>query len=212
MQRVDPFPASEFDQWAGSYDEDVVTNDRFPFAGYQQVLRTIQREADARAGMTVLDVGVGTGNLARLFLMDGCRVWGVDYSPAMLEKARAKLPEVMLVLHDLRAAWPKDLDRRFDRIVSAYTLHHFELDRKVSLLSELSRDRLETGGRIVIADISFPSLTDMQAFAGTVGEAWEQEPYWLADETQAALRAARLQCSYQQVSACGGVYRIEPAA
>lgn len=211
MQRIDPFPASDFDEWADSYDDDVVTYDRFPFAGYGQVLRTVLAEAAPRAGMTVLDLGIGTGNLARLFFDAGCHVWGTDYSPAMLAKARLKMPEATLVLHDLRAAWPAELDRRFDRIVSAYTFHHFALERKVGMLTEMSRNRLEPGGRIVIADVSFPSLPDMQTFAETVGDLWEEEPYWLADEAKAALKEAGLASSYQQVSPCGGVYRIEQA-
>jgi putative AdoMet-dependent methyltransferase len=211
MQRVDPFPASDFDQWADSYDGDVLAYDRFPFAGYRQVLDAVVTEADAYAGMTVLDIGIGTGNLARLFLEAGCRVWGADYSPAMLEKARGKLPGATLVLHDLRAAWPKQLDRRFDRIVSAYAFHHFELERKADMLTEISSQHLEAGGRIVIADISFPSLPEMRTFAATIGDEWEEEPYWLADEALALLREAGLHCGYQQVSACGGVYRIEPA-
>ena len=211
MQRVDPFPASDFDQWAESYDGDVVANDRFPFAGYPQVLKAVLRAAAPRAGMTVLDIGIGTGNLARLFADAGCRVWGTDYSPGMLAKARLKIPEATMVLHDLRGAWPSQLDRRFDQMVSAYTLHHFELAHKARMLAEMSRDHLEANGQIVIADISFPSLPDMQRFALDVGDLWEEEPYWVAEQALGALADAGLSCSYQQVSACGGVYRIEPA-
>ncbi len=211
MQRVDPFPASDFDQWADSYDQDVVAYDRFPFAGYPQVLKTVLDEAAASDGMSVLDLGTGTGNLAQLFLQAGCQVWGADYSRAMLDKARRKIPQARLVLHDLRAAWPSELDRRFDRIVSAYALHHFDLQHKVSMLVEMSRDHLEVSGRIVVADISFLNLRDMQAFEKKNSDVWEQEPYWVADEAQSALREAGLRCRYQQVSPCGGVYRIEPA-
>jgi len=211
MHQVNPFPASDFDEWSDSYDSDVVTHDQFPFAGYDRVLESVLSKAAERAGMTVLDIGTGTGNLAKHFLEAGCQVWGSDYSPAMLTKAQLKLPEATLVLYDLRGAWPAELDRRFERIVSAYAFHHFSLKRKVSMLVEMSRDRLEPGGRIVIADVSFPSLPDMQAFAATVGDLWEEEPYWLADQAQEVLKDAGLASSYQQVSPCGGVYRIERA-
>lgn len=210
MPRADRFPASDFDEWADSYDLDVVSLDRFPFAGYSETLQAVVDAAAPLAGMTVLDLGIGTGNLARCFADAGCEVWGSDYSTAMLGKARQKLPDVELVLHDLRDPWPSELDRRFDRIVSAYALHHFELDQKVRLLTAMCRDHLEPGGYMVIADISFPTLPDMQAFAAAVGDEWEWEPYWLADETQRALRGARLACMYQQVSPCSGVYRIGP--
>lgn len=211
MPRADRFPASDFDEWADSYDLDVVSFDRFPFAGYSETLQAVVDTAAPRAGMTVLDLGIGTGNLARYFADAGCKVWGSDYSTAMLERARQKLPEVTLVLHDLRDPWPSELDRRFDRIVSAYTMHHFDLHEKVRILAGMSKDHLEPGAYIVIADISFPSLQDMQAFATASGDAWEEEPYWLAGEAKSALKEAGFACQYQQVSPCSGVYRIEPA-
>jgi len=49
MQSADPFPASEFDQWAESYDADVLTYDTFPFAGYEQVLDAVV-EMNGRRG------------------------------------------------------------------------------------------------------------------------------------------------------------------
>jgi putative AdoMet-dependent methyltransferase len=211
MGRIDPFPAGDFDEWADAYDSDVVTQHLFPFAGYQQVLESVLIKASARTGMTVLDIGTGTGNLAKLFMEAGCQVWGTDFSPAMLAKARHKLPEATLVLHDLRSAWPAELDRRFERIVSAYTFHHFELDHKVMLVTEMIRDHLEDAGRMLIADVSFPSLPEMRAFAEGMGDLWEEEPYWLADAALAALENAGFRCTYEQVSACGGVYGIERA-
>ena len=57
MQSADPFPASEFDQWAESYDADVVTYDTFPFAGRldRVEVRLVSRDtgaaSDARAAM-----------------------------------------------------------------------------------------------------------------------------------------------------------------
>jgi putative AdoMet-dependent methyltransferase len=211
MGRVDPFPASEFDAWADTYDADVVSHDQFPFAGYRQVLEAVIATADPRPGMSVLDIGIGTGNLARLFIENGCRVWGSDYSPMMLEKARQKVPEATLVAHDLREDWPTELERRFDRIVSAYTFHHFDLSAKVSMLAEASKSHLLDGGRIVIADISFRNMQDMRSFAALVGKEWEEEPYWQADDALEALKRAGMNATYQQVSACGGVYRIEAA-
>src|SRR5512141_3031403 len=99
----------------------------------------------------------------------------------MLAKAREKLPAAHFVLHDLRAAWPAELERRFDRIVSAYVFHHFELVEKLTLCQKLVTQRLTPGGSLVIADLSFPDRPAMEGFARSVGNLWEQEPYWLAD-------------------------------
>ena len=209
MQSADPFPASEFDQWAESYDADILTYNTFPFAGYEQVLDAVVEMAAAEAGMSVLDLGVGTGNVALRFSALGCRMWCTDYSPSMLEKARLKLPEARLILHDLREPLPPELNRRFDRIVSAYAFHHFELNQKVTLTSQLIRDQLVPGGSMTIADISFPTADDMGNFAASIGDQWNEEPYWLADRALPALRQAGLNAEYRQISPCAGVFRID---
>ena len=206
MQSADPFPASEFDQWAESYDADVVTYDTFPFAGYEQVLDAVVELAGAEAGMSVLDLGVGTGNLAHRFSALGCRLWCTDYSPSMLEKARLKLPEARLVLHDFRDPFPPELNRRFDRIVSAYTFHHFELDQKAALTSRLAREHVVPGGSVIIADISFPSVEKMREFAAAIGDHWNEEPYWLADEAPAGTAPGRPERRIPaDLTVCGGV-------
>ncbi len=208
MSTSDPFSPEEFDPWAETYDQDVVSQNQFPFAGYEQVMETVVRIAAPQSGMSVLDVGTGTGNLARRFARVGCELWCTDFSQAMLAKARAKLPEAHFVQHDLRQAWPAELERQFDRIVSAYVFHHFEAGEKVKLCKGLAASHLAAGGKLVIADISFESEKAMQAFAKSAGKLWEQEPYWLADEAIPALTEAGLLVSYEQVSACAGVYAI----
>ena len=208
MSQPDPFPPSEFDPWAATYDGDVAAQNQFPFNGYRQVLQTVIELAQPRPGMSVLDVGTGTGNLAVLFARQGCELWCTDFSEAMLAKARSKLPQAHLVLHDLRASLPAGLNRRFDRIVSAYVFHHFELTRKIELCRELATSHLVPGGKLIIADLSFRDKQEMDAFAQSVGELWEQEPYWLADESVQGLASAGLIVEYAQVSACAGVYDI----
>jgi putative AdoMet-dependent methyltransferase len=204
----DPFPASDFDPWAESYDRDVTTYSDFPFAGYKQVLEKVVTLAEVRPGMEVLDLGTGTGNLAARFAEKGCSLWCTDFSEAMLTRARLKLPQAHFVLHDLRSAWPVELDRRFDRIVSGYVFHHFELDRKVDLCRELVDLHLAPQGRLVIADLSFPSQVALDEFKLGCDD-WEQEFYWLADESLRALTNAGLNANYEHISTCAGVYLIQ---
>ena len=51
MQCTDAFPASDFDLWANSYDNDVVKSDTFPFAGFDRVLEAVVQLATATAGV-----------------------------------------------------------------------------------------------------------------------------------------------------------------
>jgi cyclopropane fatty-acyl-phospholipid synthase-like methyltransferase len=205
----DPFPFSDFDAWAETYDGDLIAQNRFPFDGYEQALDTVLQLSAPEVGMSVLDIGTGTGNLAVRFAQRGCKLWCTDFSEAMLAKAREKLPQANLLLHDLRAQWPAQLERRFDRIVSAYVFHHFELSQKVRLCKKLVDQHLVSGGRLVVADLSFPDGAAMVQFARSIGELWEAEPYWLATDSMEGLQAAGLTATYHQVSKCAGVYCLQ---
>jgi cyclopropane fatty-acyl-phospholipid synthase-like methyltransferase len=205
---IDQFPASDFDGWASKYDLDVLDEAHYPFAGYQLALDTVVRLAEPKLGMRVLDVGTGTGNLAALFAARGCSLWGTDFSPVMLEAARRKLPQVQFVLADARHGWPTELPPVFERIVSAYTFHHFELAEKIRILAGLS-DHLTSQGQLVMADIAFPDHASQENVRQLVGDAWDDEYYWLADETIAALSEAGLKAAFSPVSFCAGVFLME---
>jgi putative AdoMet-dependent methyltransferase len=201
-----------FDEWAQRYDASV-RDESFPLAGYESVLSEIARAADVQAGMSLLDLGIGTGNLAARFAQAGCAIWGIDFSSRMLEKARERLPQAQLIQADLLGPWSAELSRRFDRIVSAYVLHHFELAKKVELLERLANQHLATQGRIVIGDVSYPTVDARQQAQRAMGYSWEEdEYYWAADEAESTCARVGLQVTYRQVSTCGGVFIVQRAS
>ncbi len=198
-----------FDNWVGRYERSVQSTSGFPFDGYEQVLDEIVRLAAAQSYMRVLDLGIGTGNLAKRFVSLGCTVCGVDFSPKMLAEARVNLPQVRLVEADLLGDWAVSLDQRFDRIVSAYVFHEFDLSTKISLLKRLAHDHLTDGGRIIIGDIAFPTVQAREEAHQRWLRIWdEREDYWAADEVTTACEKAGLQLRYTQVSSCGGTFVI----
>jgi putative AdoMet-dependent methyltransferase len=214
-----------FDEWAETYDLSVSDYSGFPFEGYEGVLDAVASAAGPAPGMAVLDLGIGTGRLARRFLDAECCVWGLDFSVKMLAKTHARFPQIELIKADLLGDWPIDKDRRFHRIASAYVLHEFDLDSKTRLITRLVRQHLEPGGRMVVGDISFQTGVARDEAGRKWGGAWdeakqewqgslwdEDEHYWAADEAIDALAHAGLLVEYRQVSFCGGVYVIEPGA
>ena len=126
------YQAGHFDAWADQYDRSVHEATGFPFAGYEAVLQEVVRQAAVAAGSCVLDLGTGTGNLARLFAAQGCEVWALEFSAKMCERALAAVPGIRCAQVDILGPWPEDFRRRFDGIVSAYVFHHFDLATKVA--------------------------------------------------------------------------------
>lgn len=198
-----------FERWAARYDQSVQT-DKGIFASYDLVIAEVVGVAGVEAGMRVLELGIGTGNLAQQFVALSCEVWGVDFSPAMLAIAQAKIPQVRLIQMDLTAEWPETLQQRFDRIVANFVLHEFDLETKVSLLQRLATQHLVERGLIVVGDVAFPTA---EARRQSGAESWdEDEYYWAADETIAACAGAGLEITFRQISWCTGVFVVKLAS
>ena len=172
-----------FEGWAETYDtrlrKDQAT---FPLQGYGEVLDELVRRIQAAPGLQVLDLGVGTGNLSARLVWKGCAVWGVDFSAEMLTHARAKLPQGILVQADILKEWPAEIQRPFDRVVSAYVLHEFDLEAKIALLHRIASQHLLAGGWIAIADVAFPTGEARAAASRRWAENWDDDEfYWAAD-------------------------------
>lgn len=94
-------------------------------------------------GQRLLDAGIGSGLSAQLFAQAGLEIYGMDFSPAMLDICRAKGFAADLQQHDLlQIPWPYR-SGRFDHVVCCGVLHFIaELD---DIFSEAARV-LATGG------------------------------------------------------------------
>ena len=201
-----------FDEWAGQYDGDVLSDKgNFPFAGYERVLDRLVSLADVRPGMRILDLGIGTGNLAARFVEKGCGVWGLDFSAEMLALTQTKLPQARLVQADLLGDWTKELQPPYDRVVSAYVFHEFGFEAKLNLLRQIMSDCLSAGGMILVADIAFPDA----ALLGAASDHWrweQDEYYWDAAEALDTCKRCGWQGTYEQISSCGGVFTFSKGA
>ena len=106
-----------------------------------------------KAGMKVLDVGVGTGLVAAqacLLVGDPGLVTGVDPSPGML--AASRLPHTMRLIEGRAESLPFP-DHHFDFLSMGYALRHIS-DLSVAF-AEFERV-LKPGGRLCLLEITKP--------------------------------------------------------
>ncbi len=123
-----------------------------------------------RPGQTVVDLGTGTGTLARGFARRGCRAIGIDPSPAMLESARHEsLGDGVAVEYHLASAEDTGLEACCADFVCAGQCWHW-FDR-FAAAREVGRIATP-GGRLLIAHFD-----------------WIPLPGNLADATEALIRA-----------------------
>lgn len=199
---------AQFDKWSATYDHDVQDESSFPFSGYTRVLNRVISLAQIESGMEVLELGAGTGNLTGKLIDAGAAVWALDFSADMLAIAKKKVPGAQFGQADLQADFPPRFRRKYDRIVSTYTFHEIPFPAKIELLHRLVNDYLVQGGRIVIGDIGFVNADARESVRIASAEAWDDEFYWIRDETMTVLNDKSMALAWEQISSCGAVIEI----
>lgn len=199
-----------FDLWADGYDKAVGLSDddnTYPFAGYRQVLSYIYSRCLAQGTPKILDVGFGTGTLTSKLCEAGCRIYGQDFSPRMLDIARPKMPSARLFCGDFTAGLcPELLDERYKFIISTYALHHLTDAQKPGFIRRLL-ELLEPGGQLLIGDVAFQARAQLERCRAQVGPGWDDEEfYFVADELKADFPSLH----FAPLSHCAGVVTITP--
>ena len=103
-----------------------------------------------RKGMTVLDVGCGTGLHLELYSRFGCEVYGIDTSPSMLELARTRLGDKAELHLGDASRMPYD-EKAFDLIIAVLVLHEMNPTARASAIGEMKRV-LKDDGRMLFID------------------------------------------------------------
>lgn len=169
--------AKTYDQWAANYDADMQS------IGYVHpaVMAGLTARYVARTDAAILDAGVGTGTIGGLLHILGySKLSGVDMSPGMLERARARA-----AYQDLQqGVLGEVLDFKtgqFDAIVSTgtFTTGH----APASAFDELTRITKKGGvliftvGLAVWSENGFKDKLDALCEAGLLKAVWKTVPY-----------------------------------
>ena len=201
-----------FDAIARRYD---LANTAMTFGQDQRWRRRAARIAvGGRQGATALDCACGTGRLAvALYRSGALRVVGMDFSPQMIEVARAKHPSIEFVVGDvLRLPFQP---AAFDAVTIGFGLRN--LPDAHAGLREMTRV-LRPGGRLVVLEAVRPegTLRPLRDLAATLGPrvsgvfAGNRDAYrYLSDTVRSYVGASEL-AGWLEGAGLTGV-RVEPA-
>jgi SAM-dependent methyltransferase len=123
-----------------------------------ELLDRLAMRGVARPGARVVDLGTGTGSLARLFAQHGCEVTGVDIAGALLEQARRLDREAGVQIAYLeRPAETTGLPTgAFDVVSAGQCWHWFDRDAATREVTRL----LARTGAIVIGHFDWLPVKD----------------------------------------------------
>ncbi|HYW23259.1 MAG TPA: class I SAM-dependent methyltransferase [Terriglobales bacterium] len=192
----------DFDELFGD-DYLHFSGDLIPEERSDQDVALIARLLDLRPGMRVLDVPCGHGRIANRLARLGCRVVGLDRSPAFLEVAGRDGAAVDYRLGDMRESTPEG---PFDAVVNWFTsFGYFDDDTNRALLAAWRR-ALAPGGKLVL-DVQnrHRLLTVMSAVGGPVVSLRERDDDLLIDRTSFDVATART--STERIVVRGGRVR-----
>lgn len=191
---VDHLPTRDgYNRWAAIYD-----NEDNPLIALEET--QVAKLLGETAGLTIADIGCGTGRHALRLAAAGAHVTAVDFSEAMLAQAAAKpgANAVRWVRHDLADHLPFP-NASFDRVLCCLVLDH--IPDLADLLSECRRICRPDG--FVLISVMHPAMMLRGLQARFTDPATGREtrpascPHQVSDYVTAAIRAG---CQIKHIS------------
>ena len=196
------------DDCASTYDVEVQDETNPIRAGYCETLAWVALKADISPKNIVLDLGCGTGNTSAL-LGRAAQLVCVDISANMIEIAKRKLAafeNIVFIQSDLLEFFESN-ERQFDKVVSAYAVHHLTENEKPVLFREI-RKYLAPGGRAIFGDLMFQNNTEKRNVVNSLLQRGyeeaaadiEDEFFWDLDDSLKQLRSLDFRTEVERFS------------
>lgn len=166
--------AQDFDAWSKSYDESVLKQETYPFAGYDEIVEEVINQTN---GQKVLDLGIGTENIASQLVERGLDIIGLDFSEEMLRLANEKIPEADLRLYDANEKSP-EFDHDFDTVIMTYFIHHFHEKRQEELINQL----MKITKKLIIGDVMTYTASQMEWVKEKDYKDWDDNEWYITVE------------------------------
>lgn len=197
-----------YDLWSAVYD-----TDGNPLIALEEP-RVAELLGDVR-GLSICDIGCGTGRHALRLAQQGAIVTAIDFSEGMLAQARAKpgAERVTFIHHDISSRLPLP-DAAFDRVMCCLVFDHVR--NVAELFAELGRV-CSPDGRIVVS-IMHPAMMLQGVQARFTDPATGEKVYpqsvpnQLSDYVMGALRAGLVIEHLSEHAIDEAIVRISPRA
>jgi SAM-dependent methyltransferase len=123
---------------------------------YDELIAEVARALGhaSRPLRTVVDLGIGTGALARACLdqAPGARMWGIDADPDMMAIARTRLGRLSRRVTMTTGSFLDEALPPCDAIVASYSLHHIRTSREKLAFYRRCHRALRPGGVLISGD------------------------------------------------------------
>ncbi len=175
MHGVNPKDGNRKVDWSAASRDYALHRPGFPESFYAK----LQRFGIGLPSQRILDLGTGTGTVARQFAAYGSQVVGVDIAAGQIAEAKrlAKDAELEVDFRTCSAEETQLPDNSFDIVIAAQCWLYFERD---SILSEVKR-LLDSGGRLITCHLSWLPRIDKVAQA-TEALIRKHNPDWSAND------------------------------
>jgi putative AdoMet-dependent methyltransferase len=185
MPRTEDQTRRLFDEWARSYDSDLL-EEGGPLLGYARSVGAIEAALPVDKNAHVLDIGIGGGAIARRLADRGARITGIDISEKMLALCGERHPDFDLHIGTFNNI-PLPVET-FDCVVSGFAFHETLVPKRDDACAEMARV-LKSGGALCVLDIMFASELAMHEARQLIADKWDDdEDYAIVGDLDTLLR------------------------